>query len=97
MQEAAANPRFRSVAQATGPLLCGLLILFGPAELTPEARRTLGIAAWMVTWWITECVPIITTSLLPLVLFPVLRVSSTRDAAPWAWWMDVRSRWETRR
>lgn len=81
MPEAAANPRFRSLAKFTGPLLCVLLVLFGPAELTPEARRTLGIAAWMVTWWITECVPIITTSLLPLVLFPVLGVSSTRDAA----------------
>jgi sodium-dependent dicarboxylate transporter 2/3/5 len=81
MQEAAANPRFRSLAQLAGPLLFVLLVATGPGELTPEARRTLGIAAWMVVWWITECVPVITTSLLPLVLFPLLGIATTRDAA----------------
>ena len=56
-------------------------MLAGPGELSPEARRTLGLAAWMVVWWITECVPVITTSLLPLVLFPLLGIATTRDAA----------------
>ncbi len=75
------SPRFRRVAQVAGPLLFVLLVLLGPAELTPAGRRTLGIAAWMVVWWITECVPILATALLPLVLFPVLGVANTRDAA----------------
>ncbi|HEX7023952.1 MAG TPA: SLC13 family permease [Gemmatimonadales bacterium] len=74
-------PRFRTFAQLAGPALCALIIVFGPAGLSPEARRALGVAAWMVTWWITECVPIIATSILPLVLFPLLGVATTRDAA----------------
>jgi sodium-dependent dicarboxylate transporter 2/3/5 len=81
MPEAAAHPRFRTAAQWAGPLFCAAFSLLGPAELSPEARRTLGITAWMVTWWMTECVPIVATSLLPLLLFPLLGVSGTREAA----------------
>lgn len=81
MPEVAALPRFRTAAQLAGPLLFGLVLLLGPSELSPGGRRTLAIAAWMITWWITECVPILATSLLPLVLFPLLGVASSRDAA----------------
>lgn len=81
MPEAPDSPRFRRLAQVAGPLLFVLFLAFGPAELTPAARRTLGIAAWMVVWWITECVPIIATSILPLALFPALGVAGTREAA----------------
>ncbi len=71
----------RSLARVAGPALFLLITAFGPADLDPPARRTLGAAAWMVTWWITECVPILATSLLPVVLFPLLGIASTRDAA----------------
>lgn len=64
-----------------GPALFLLLLWLGPADLTPTARRTLAVGGWMVIWWITECVPIITTSLLPLALFPLLGIASTREAA----------------
>jgi sodium-dependent dicarboxylate transporter 2/3/5 len=69
------------VFRLAGPGLFLLVLLFGPSELSPTARRTLAVAVWMVIWWITECVPIITTSLLPLALFPILGIASTRDAA----------------
>jgi solute carrier family 13 (sodium-dependent dicarboxylate transporter), member 2/3/5 len=69
------------VFRVAGPGLFLLVLLFGPADLSPLARRTLAVSAWMVTWWITECVPIIATSLLPLALFPLLGIATTRDAA----------------
>ncbi len=80
------SPRLRrlpwnALARLTGPVLFGLVLLAGPAELSPVARRTLAVGAWMVTWWITECVPILATSLLPLALFPLLDISTTKDAA----------------
>jgi len=73
--------RLRVLARIAGPLFCLLILVFGPQDLEPPARRTLGVAAWMVTWLITECVPILATSLLPIVLFPLLGIASTRDAA----------------
>lgn len=73
------------VFRATGPLLFLLLLWLAPAELSPAARRTLAVGGWMIVWWITECAPIIATSLLPLVLFPLLGIASTREtAAPYA-------------
>src|SRR5688572_32180713 len=35
----------------------------------------------MAVWWLAEPVPLGATSLLPLVLFPLLGVASTREAA----------------
>ncbi len=81
MSELAASPRFKQFAQLAGPALFVLVLLLGPEELTPGGRRTLAVSAWMITWWITECVPILATSILPLALFPILGVASSRDAA----------------
>lgn len=75
------KPAWPAVARVAGPALFLLLALWGPAELPPSARLTLGAAAWMVTWWITECVPILATSLLPLALFPLLGIATSREAA----------------
>jgi sodium-dependent dicarboxylate transporter 2/3/5 len=52
-----------------------------PQSLSLPARHVVGIALWMSVWWLTEAVPLGATSLLPLALFPLLGVASTRDAA----------------
>lgn len=65
-----------------GPALFVLfLIVPAPAELNPEAWLTAGIGLWMAVWWMTEAVPIPITSLLPLILFPLLDIVSIREAA----------------
>lgn len=75
----------RLIARAAGPLLCLLVIALGPDALTREGRLTLGVGCWLVTWWITECVPILATSILPLLLFPLLKIATPREtAAPYA-------------
>ena len=40
------------------------------------------IALWMAAWWVTEAVPIPVTALLPLVLMPVLGISTIKQVAP---------------
>ncbi|MFN3876427.1 MAG: SLC13 family permease, partial [Flavobacteriales bacterium] len=40
-----------------------------------------GIVAWMALWWITEAVPIPVTSILPLVLHPLLGIEDVPATA----------------
>ena len=77
--------RTRTLARWGGPLAGLAVALLAPDTLSPEARRALGAATWMVTWWITECVPILVTSLLPVALFPILGIATAAEAtAPFA-------------
>lgn len=54
----------------------GLAVLFagGLAAMPAAARRTFAVTVLMACWWISVAIPIPATSLLPLVLFPVLGV-----------------------
>ncbi|GAB4319280.1 MAG: SLC13 family permease [Candidatus Sumerlaeia bacterium] len=47
----------------------------------PAVAPMAAVAALMAVWWITEAIPIPITSLLPVVLMPVLRIMSGRDVA----------------
>lgn len=64
----------------SGPVLAalvyGLLLRLGhgPAAMS-------GIVTWMAVWWISEAVPLAVTSLLPLVLFPLLGIDTMAGAA----------------
>jgi len=70
---------------AAGPLAAAAALALAPASLPPAATRTLAVGAWMAAWWILEPLPLAATSLLPLVLFPLLGIASLRDtAAPYA-------------
>ncbi|MCA9248671.1 MAG: SLC13/DASS family transporter [Planctomycetales bacterium] len=69
----------RRLGLVAGPVFAVLLI-FGPqfgwsldAE-RPQLNAMAAILVWMALWWITEAIPIAATALLPLVLFPLLRI-----------------------
>ncbi len=65
-----------------GPLLLlASLLLPPPGGLTAAGWYTAGAAALMATWWICESIPIPVTALLPLVLFPLLGITTISDAA----------------
>lgn len=49
--------------------------------ISPGANKVLGVAAWMIVWWITEAAPIPITALLPLILFPFLGIMKMSEAA----------------
>ncbi|MDJ0646366.1 MAG: DASS family sodium-coupled anion symporter [Flavobacteriaceae bacterium] len=67
-------PNSRKIGLVLGPLLF-LLTINLPFELVSEnGDAVIGVALWMVTWWITEAVSISVTALLPLVLFPLLKI-----------------------
>lgn len=58
-----------------GPTLF-VIVIFFPLELDLLQKFVLGIALWMASWWITEAIPLYATSLIPLMLFPILGVES---------------------
>lgn len=64
-----------------GPVLA-LAVLFAPlpAALSEPGRRAGAVALLMAAWWISEAIPIAATALLPVFLFPLLGILSTRDA-----------------
>lgn len=65
-----------------GPILFFVyLSLPPPGGMEPAASKTLAVTLLMITWWITEAIPIAATSLLPVVLFPVLGVIPVQEAS----------------
>ena len=65
-----------------GPLLFLLVkLLPTPIDLSPAAHNVLACTAWLVIWWLTEALPIAITSLLPLILFPLLGILSIKGAS----------------
>jgi len=53
--------------------------------LSPQAWSVLAIAAWMITWWVTEATPLAVSALLPIVLFPALGIFDLPQAtSPYA-------------
>ena len=63
----------------TGPII---FLIFSnlPFELvSPQGDAVIAVALWMLFWWITEAVSISVTALLPLLLFPLLKILPIAD------------------
>ncbi len=58
-----------------------IVLLIPFPGLSREGRIVLATAVLMATWWVTEALPIPATSLVPLVMFPLLGVVSAVDVA----------------
>lgn len=65
-----------------GPLLAFLIPVFVTISDYPKAPFMLGIALWMALWWMTECVPLAVTALIPLIAFPLTGIASAKATAP---------------
>ncbi len=61
-------------------LALGLVLFFGvlntPLGDDPRIPRMAAIAVLMAAWWMTEAIPLAATSLVPLVLMPLLKISA---------------------
>jgi sodium-dependent dicarboxylate transporter 2/3/5 len=69
----------KKIGLLLGPILF-FLIQFLPITLVSDkADAVIAVAVWMVLWWITETVNIAVTALLPLILFPLLKVMPIAD------------------
>jgi solute carrier family 13 (sodium-dependent dicarboxylate transporter), member 2/3/5 len=73
-----------------GPIL-GLIVYFilpdaytgTNGQLVPfshAGKACLGMTVWMATWWLTEAIPIAATAMLPLVMYPLLNITTAKAA-----------------
>ena len=64
-------------------LILGILVFFTFLILIPDtsmpvsSKRMAATALLMAIWWITEAVPIPITALLPIILYPILKIMPT--------------------
>ena len=66
----------------TGILIfLSMLFLSPPEGLSQQAWYVASVVVLMAIWWATETIPVAVTALLPLALFPLMGVTSFKDAA----------------
>lgn len=71
--------KYKKIGLIVGLLLFFVILLMPtPEGLTVVGQKVLAVALLMVVWWGTEAVPIPITSLLPIVLFPLLSISGAK-------------------
>ncbi len=77
----------KSTTQKTGlilgPSLFLILIFFFDLDPSnPILTRMAAVALLMAVWWITDAIPLFATSLIPMILFPLLGILKSNDTAP---------------
>ncbi len=73
---------YQKIGLLLGPLLFALILFLpAPEGLSLAAWHTVAVALFLATWWATEAIPVPATSLLPLVLLPLLGVTDSKGAS----------------
>ena len=68
-----------------GPVLFISVLLFKPFSLDTLSLKVFAVAVLMISWWITEAIPMPAVAIIPLVLFPLMGISKIAEtAAPYA-------------
>ena len=64
-----------------GPLVCLCACLEPSTLVSSDAWYVIGLAAWMIIWWVSEALPIGVTSLLPISFLSLSGVSTLKEAS----------------
>ena len=64
-----------------GPaIFLAMLFIPPPGDMPPAAWKVAAITILMAIWWVTEAIPIPATSLLPIILFPLMGIMPSSAA-----------------
>lgn len=69
------------ISIALGIALFLFFLFVNPFHLTPQATKVASVAVLMITWWVSEAMPMPVVALLPLILFPSMGISKIDEAA----------------
>lgn len=78
--DAESHPLVRRAGLVIGPVLAVLTYLLMPQSVEHAPRAAAAVGVLMATWWITEALSLPVTSLLPVVLFPLLGATDMKSA-----------------
>lgn len=72
----------QKIALVIGPLVFAIMMAFDSSQtaMPTEAWRVAALALWMAVWWAGEAIPVPATAILPVVVLPLLGVSSIKAA-----------------
>ncbi len=74
--------KIKYVVFLLAPILFFYILFFVKLDKNnPAVTATLAVAILMALWWVTEIVPLAITSLLPVVLFPILGIMNGKDVS----------------
>ena len=71
----------KELALVAGILIAIFFFFANPFGVDAKAKLVLTIAALMITWWVTEAMPLAVVALLPLVIFPLLHINSIKETS----------------
>lgn len=63
-----------------GIVLSLAVYLFNPFGMQADANKAVAVALLMIVWWVTEALPMPVVALVPLVLHPLLKLSTIEEA-----------------
>lgn len=71
---------YQKIGLVLGPVVAVILYFLPPPDtLTPDGWLVVAIAALMAIWWATEAIPVPATSMLPIVLMPLLGITTLKE------------------
>ena len=75
----------QKIALVSGFVLFFLAWFLNPLQLDTNACRVIAVALLMITWWITEALPMPAVALIPIVMFPLMGIATiSATTAPYA-------------
>ncbi len=75
------KPSRQTIALLSGIAIALLFYFINPFHVSEPASRVLAAAGLMITWWVTEALPMPVVALVPLVLFPLLQIGTIKETA----------------
>ncbi len=75
------KPKRKIISLLLGVIVSLFLLYVNPFNVDAAAAKVLAVAGLMITWWVAEALPMPVVALIPLVLFPLLKISTMETAA----------------